>query len=83
MLAWAAALGRFSSQSWIGEVDVPTAVVVTSRDVLVPTVRQRALAAAIRGARVFDLEGDHGVFVTDQAAFAAAMVDACRQVTTD
>ena len=37
MLAWAAALGRFSSAPWIGGVDVPTAVVVTSRDVLVPT----------------------------------------------
>ena len=38
--------------AWIGEVDVPTAVVVTSRDVLVPTDRQLALAAAIPGAQV-------------------------------
>ncbi len=82
MLAWAAALGRFSSQAWIGGVDVPTAVVVTSRDVLVPTPRQLALAAAIRGAHVVHLDGDHGVFVTDQPAFAAAVVDACRRVTT-
>ncbi|MEA2973604.1 MAG: hypothetical protein QOG82_2062 [Actinomycetota bacterium] len=82
MLAWAAALGRFSSASWIGGVDVPTAVVVTSRDVLVPTPRQRALAAAIPGATVVELEGDHGVFVTDPSAFAAALVEACRRVTT-
>ena len=81
MLAWAATLARFSSRAWIGEVDVPTAVVVTSRDVLVPTSRQRALAAAIPGAHVVPLEGDHGVFVTDQAAFSAAMVEACRLVT--
>ncbi len=81
MLAWAAALARFSSQSWIGGVDVPAAVVVTSRDVLVPTARQLALAAAIPGATVVRLEGDHGVFVTDQPAFAAAVVEACRRVT--
>ena len=82
MLAWAAALGRFSSASWIGGVDVPTAVVVTSRDVLVPTARQRALAAAIPGATVVELDGDHGVFVTDPSAFAAALVEACRRVTS-
>jgi len=82
MLSWAAALGRFSSAAWIGEVDVPVAVVVTSRDILVPTARQRSLAAAIPGAHIVHLEGDHGVFVTDQPAFAAAVVEACRLVTT-
>jgi 3-oxoadipate enol-lactonase len=81
MLAWAAAVGRFSSGSWIGEVDVPTAVVVTSRDILVPTPRQLALADAIPGARVVPLDGDHGAFITDQAAFSAALVRACRLVT--
>ncbi len=82
MLAWAAALARFSSAPWIGEVDVPTAVVVTSRDVLVPTARQLSLAAAIPGARVVHVDGDHGVFITNQAAFTAAIVDACRLVTS-
>ncbi len=81
MLAWAAALGRFSSRAWIGGVDVPTAVVVTSRDVLVPTARQLALAAAIPGAQVVPVDGDHGVFITDQPAFATAIVKACRLVT--
>ena len=82
MLAWAAALARFSSRPWIGEVDVPTAVVVTSRDVLVPTERQLSLAAAIPGAQVVPVDGDHGVFVTDQPAFTAAIVEACRLVTS-
>ncbi|MEA2931534.1 MAG: hypothetical protein QOI56_319 [Actinomycetota bacterium] len=82
MLAWAAALGRFSSRSWIAEVDVPTAVVVTSHDVLVPTARQLSLAAAIPGAQVVHLDGDHGVFITGPAAFAAALAEACRLVTS-
>ena len=83
MLAWAAALARFSSSSWIGGVDVPTAVVVTSHDVLVPTARQLALAAAIPGATVVHLKGDHGAFVTDPSAFATAIIDACRRVTSN
>lgn len=82
MLAWAAALARFSSRSWIAGVDVPTAVVATSRDVLVPTGRQLSMAAAIPGARVVHLDGDHGVFITGQSAFAAALVEACTLVTS-
>ncbi len=82
MLGWAAALGRFSSEAWVGQIDVPTAVVVTSRDVLVPTDRQLALAAAISGAHVVPVDGDHGVFVTDQPAFTAAIVKACHLVTS-
>ncbi len=81
MLRWAVALGRFSSMAWVGEVDVPTAVVVMSRDVLVPTARQLALAATIPGAAVVRVEGDHGVFVTDPQAFSAALVEACRLVS--
>ena len=60
---------------------MPTAVVVTSRDVLVPTARQLALAAAIPGAHVVPVDGDHGVFITDQPAFADRHRQACRLVT--
>lgn len=82
MLAWASALARFSSREWIAEVKVPTAVVVTSRDLLVPTARQHSMAAAIPGAHVVDLDGDHGIFINGQPAFAAAIVESCRLVTT-
>jgi 3-oxoadipate enol-lactonase len=74
------ALSRFSSHDWIGEVDVPTAVVVTTLDELVPATRQRKLAASIPGARVFEVEGDHDACVT-KAEFAATLVRACRAVT--
>ena len=40
-------LGRFNSASWVGEVDVPTAVVVTERDHTIP----RAPAAQARRRR--------------------------------
>jgi pimeloyl-ACP methyl ester carboxylesterase len=35
----------FTSDSWIGQVDVPTAVVITARDRVVPPDRQLALAS--------------------------------------
>lgn len=83
MLGAAHALGRFSSVPWIGQVDVPTAVVVTTSDVLVPPARQFALAAAIPGASVHEVDADHGAPVGDPVAFVPALVAACRAVTEE
>jgi pimeloyl-ACP methyl ester carboxylesterase len=75
----AEAMTRFSSHDWIGAVDVPTAVVVTTQDELVPTARQRKLAASIPGAEVFEVAGDHDACVRS-AAFAPTLVRACLSV---
>ena len=80
ILDYARALAGFSSGSWIGGVDVPAAVVVAARDVLVPPDRQRALARAIPGATVHPVDGDHGVFL-DPDRFTPALIEACRAVT--
>ena len=80
ILDCAATLARFSSGAWIGAVDVPTAVVVTTRDVLVPAERQLALAGAIPGATVHPVDGDHGVFLAPDR-FVPVLVEACRAVT--
>ena len=55
----ATAIGRFDARPWIGAIDVPTAVVLTERDNVVAPGRQRRLAAAIPGAEVFPVAGDH------------------------
>lgn len=81
MLAAAHELGRFSSTEWIGAVDVPTSVVITTEDVLVPPERQSALAAAIPGATVHRVESDHGAPVGAPDRFVPALVDACCSVT--
>jgi len=44
------AVAEFTSHSWIGSVDVPTAVVVTRHDRVVPPRRQWKLARALPGA---------------------------------
>jgi pimeloyl-ACP methyl ester carboxylesterase len=51
-------LGRFDSRPWLGTVAAPTAVVVTTRDELVPVRNQRALAEASR-AHVFEAPVTH------------------------
>ena len=76
----AGALGRFSSREWIGEVDVPTAVVLTLRDQAVPPHRQQKLADVIAGAQVFPVDGDHLVCAMGSQRFVPVLVEACLSV---
>jgi 3-oxoadipate enol-lactonase len=71
------AIGGFSSHPWVGDLDVPTAIVVTTQDRTVPTWRQRKLAEAIPGARTFQVHGDHRVVATAPERFAVVLGDAC------
>lgn len=63
-------VGRFRSNRWIGGVDIPTSVVITTRDRTVPTRRQRGLAASIEGSAPFEVEGPHDAIVSRAAAYA-------------
>ena len=67
----------FSSASWISQVDVPTAVVVTTRDQVVPPGRQLDLARAIPDAAVHEVDADHGACITAPQLFARALLQAC------
>lgn len=75
-------IGQFRSHDWIGEVDVPTAVVVTAHDRVVHPNRQLRLAAAIPGAEVVTVDGDHGSCVTDPDRFVPGFVEACKGVAS-
>ncbi|MEO6121090.1 MAG: alpha/beta hydrolase [Acidimicrobiales bacterium] len=74
------ALGKFRSHDWIGGVDVPTAVVVTTADQVVSPDRQRRLAEAVAGSTVYEVDGEHGVCVTDPPRYVPALVQACADV---
>jgi 3-oxoadipate enol-lactonase len=74
------ALGRFDSRPWIGEVDVPTAVVATMADGVVHPARQLALARSIPGATLHEVAGDHTACVTATRQFLPALLDACASV---
>jgi len=82
MLAEAgAALGRFTSHEWIGEVDVPSAVVVMLRDRVVPTHRQLKLADALPHATRHLVDGEHSACVLQPDAFEEAFLAALDSVT--
>ena len=74
-------LARFDSSAWIGEVDVPHAVVVTTRDAAVVPARQRRLAAALPDPSVHEADVDHVGCVTRPAIFVPALLDALESVS--
>ena len=74
------AIGRFRSTSWIGDIDVPVVVVLTTRDRLVPPDRQRHLATSIPGARTVSLDAGHLVAFTRPDVLARAVAVACSHI---
>ncbi len=81
MIEAAQALGHYTSHDWISEVDVPTAIVVTRHDRLVPARRQHKLAAAVPGATVYEIDGDHPVGVREPHRFVPVLLEACVDVS--
>ena len=74
------AVCEFSSDRWIGQVDVPAAVVVTTRDRIVPVSRHLQLAQAIPGAALHRVDADHAVCITAPQVFAPMLLEACQAV---
>jgi len=70
----------FSSDHWIGSVDVPAAVIVTARDLIVPASSQRELARAIPGASVHEVDAEHGMCLNAPQLFASALLEASSSV---
>ena len=81
LLQAGAALGRYDCRPWIGDVDVPAAVVVTTRDELVAPRRQRALAARIPGVKVYEVAGGHAVCAERPSLFVPTFTEACLDVS--
>jgi pimeloyl-ACP methyl ester carboxylesterase len=73
-------LSRFDSSGWLGDVDVPHAVVVTTRDGAVLRPRQERLARALPDPTVVRCESDHAGCVTRPDRFVPALLDALAAV---
>jgi pimeloyl-ACP methyl ester carboxylesterase len=76
----AVALNGLDARSWVHEITVPTAVIVTTEDRTVAPGRQRWLAEAIPGATAYELHGDHRAVVEDAAHSVPLLLAACLQV---
>lgn len=75
-----AALGRHHSRPWIGRIDVPTAVVVNTKDKVIPTERQVRLARSIPGATMHEVKAGHAACVMNAERFVPALLEATRTV---
>ena len=74
------ALGNFSSTDWLEEIDVPTSVIVTMRDPVVPLRRQVRLFDRIPGAEAFRVDGEHDAVVANADRFVPTLVRAVDSV---
>lgn len=76
VVAAARELGRFTSRRWIHRLQVPTAVLVHTDDDVVPTRRQWKLAAALPGADIVEVDGDHLAVANDPERYVPALLRA-------
>jgi pimeloyl-ACP methyl ester carboxylesterase len=72
-------LGRFDSRPWLSGLEVPAAVVLTTRDQAVPPRKQRELAAAL-GAAVFEAPIDHIEITSRPERYNPALLQAIAAV---
>jgi 3-oxoadipate enol-lactonase len=76
------AVSDFTSHQWAARIDVPTAVIVPSRDRVVHPLRQHKLAGAIPGAATYNFDGDHGAFLNDPETMNSILLVACQWVAS-
>jgi len=74
------AIGKFSSRAWIEDIDVPTSVIMTMRDHVVPLRRQVRLFESISGAEAFQVDGDHDACVANADDFVPTLLRAIHSV---
>lgn len=71
---------RFDSSTWVGDIDVPTAVVVTGKDRAFGVGRQQWLAEHIPDAEMFTVDAGHGGCTLAPAAFVPGLARAIDSV---
>jgi 3-oxoadipate enol-lactonase len=73
-------LGRFDSRTWIKQIRVPSAVVVTTRDSAVPPRKQYELAESL-GAPTFEIDCDHSGVTVKGDEFCRVLLRALESVS--
>jgi len=74
----AGAIGTYDASAWIGDIDVPTAVMVTMDDKAIPSTEQARLVVGIPAATIHRI--DEGHVVCARPFFGAALTRAVRDV---
>ena len=69
------AIAHFDAREWIGDIDVPTSVILTARDTVIPRRQQEAMIAALGSPHVELIDAGHLACV--RADFAQALLASC------
>jgi pimeloyl-ACP methyl ester carboxylesterase len=75
-----AALNAYDSSPWLPQLDVPSAVLITTGDTVVAPWRQEAMATLIPGARRYRVDGGHDAVVAQPEVFLPILHDACAEL---
>ena len=71
-------IARFDNREWIGGIDVPTGIVITTRDSMVGPDLQHRLAALIPHAALRSVPIDHDGCITEPKVFVPPFLDLVR-----
>jgi pimeloyl-ACP methyl ester carboxylesterase len=69
LVAAGRALSRYDARPWAGQLDIPAAVLVTTRDRLVRSAKQHELAEVLH-ASVFEVDADHDLPLAKGSEYA-------------
>ena len=73
-------IGSFNSLKWLSSVDVPTSVVITTQDQVIPPERQQRLLDLLKDVDVHLVYGGHNAIYTEQRTYVPKLVAACASV---
>lgn len=74
------AIGSFSAQDWLSDIDVPTAHIVTLRDPVVPVHRQLQLYTAIPDAEARRIDAEHDAIVAVADQMSELIIESAQSV---
>jgi len=73
-------IGSFNSLKWLSNVDVPTSVVITTQDQVIPPERQQRLLELLKDVDVHLVDGGHNAIYAEQRTYVPKLVAACSSV---
>ena len=77
-----ATLGNYDSRSWLADINVPTAVIMTTADQVVHPGRQQKMVDLINNPIVYRMDANHDAVFARASEFVPLLVDACKTVIT-
>jgi 3-oxoadipate enol-lactonase len=73
-------IGSFNSMKWLPSIDVPTSVVITTQDQVIPPERQQRLLELLKDVDVHLVDGGHNAIYAEQRTYVPKLVAACASV---